>query len=219
MTTLLLVGTTGLVGSAVRDKALADPRISDVVALSRHPLEPAQGLHNHVVDFDQLTGAEPWWAVDAVICTLGTTRAKAGSKQAFRRVDHDYPLAVARYSRAAGTLTFVLTSAVGASPHSPLFYNRVKGELEADLRDCHFPSLSIIRPALISGTRHERRIVEQLATGVATRLERVLPQRWRVHPAQRVATMLLESALTNRPGTRIIQAEQITDWPDSPFLQ
>src|SRR5699024_2616238 len=153
MTTLLLVGTTGLVGSAVRAQALADPRISDVVALSRQPLQPARQLHNHVVDFDALTGKEPWWAADAVICTLGTTRARAGSKKAFRHVDHDLPLAVARHSRAAGTLAFALTSATGASAHSLLFYNRVKGELEDDLRGCHFPSLTIIRPALISGQR------------------------------------------------------------------
>src|SRR5690625_4808080 len=144
MTTLLVVGTTGLVGTAVREKALADPRVSDVTALSRRPLQAAPGLHNHVVDFAELTGDESWWAADAVICTLGTTRAKAGSKAAFRRVDHDIPLAVARHSRAAGTLTFVHTSAAGASARSPFFYYRVKGELEDDLRGCHFPSLSIV---------------------------------------------------------------------------
>lgn len=218
MTTLLLVGTTGLVGSAVRAQALNDPRVSQIIALSRQPLAPAERMQNQIVNFEQLTGAEPWWAADAVICTLGTTRAQAGSRQAFRRVDHDYTLAVARHSRAAGALTFVLASAIGAAPDSRLFYNRVKGELERDLRACHFPSLTFVRPALISGQREQPRRIEQLAIAATSRLQRVLPPRWHVQPAQRVATMLIDAALTNRPGIRVIEADQFTDWPDSPFL-
>lgn len=217
MTTLLLVGTTGLVGTAVRQKALDDERVSRVVALSRQQLEPATRLENHVVDFENLSSDESWWGVDAVICTLGTTRAKAGSKKAFQHVDHDYPLAIAKYARTARTPAFVLNSALGASSRSAFFYSRVKGELEDDLRACHYPSLTVVRPGLIGGHRQERRLMEQLAVRSAEKMDRILPQRWRVHPAERIATTLLEAALGASPGTRIIESDQITDWPISPF--
>lgn len=216
MSTLLLVGATGLVGSAVRDKALDDPRVEQLVALSRRQLPPAARLHNHVVDFDRLTGDEPWWSVDAVICTLGTTRAKAGSRKAFRRVDHDYPLAVAKYARAAGTPAFVLTSALGASTRAPFFYSRTKGELERDVRACRYPSLTIVRPSLIGGERPERRPAEQLALRLTDKFERLLPPRWRVSPATRIAATLLEAAVSGVPGTRVVEADQITDWPAFP---
>lgn len=217
MATLLLVGTTGLVGTAVRQQALEDERVSQIIALARQPLEPAPKLQSHVVDFDDLTGDEPWWNVDAVICTLGTTRAKAGSKKAFRHVDYDYPLAIATHARAARTPTFVLNSALGASPRSPFFYSRIKGELEQTIQNCRFPSLTIVRPALIEGQRSEPRLVEQSAVRATKALARVLPPRWHTHPAARIATMLLESALTNRPGTQIIEPDAFTDWPGSPF--
>ena len=88
----------------------------------------------------------------------------AGSKEAFRRVDHGYPLAVARLAREHGTPTFVLNSAIGANPSSRFFYNRVKGELERDLATLGFPSLTFVRPGLIGGRREEARPMEQVAS-------------------------------------------------------
>jgi hypothetical protein len=136
MTTLLLAGATGLVGQAVLRRALDDARVTRVVAPTRRALPAAPKLDNPLVDFDRLPADAPWWAVDAVICTLGTTIRDAGSPQAFRVVDHDYPLAVARLARQHGASTFALTSAMGADPASRIFYNRTKGELERDLAAC-----------------------------------------------------------------------------------
>src|SRR3546814_2239199 len=111
------------------------------------PLFPDTTLfRSPVVDFDALPADAPWWAVDAAICTLGTTLAVAGSRDAFRRVDHDYPLAVARLARRQGARTFVLTSAMGADARSSVFYNRVKGELEAAIAALDFPALVLVRP-------------------------------------------------------------------------
>lgn len=217
MTTLLVVGTTGLVGTAVRRQARDDPRVGRVVALSRRPLDTATEadgqatLENHVLDFGDLPADAPWWAVDAVICTLGTTMAKAGSKRAFRRVDYDYPLAVARHARAAGTPAFVLNSALGASARSPFVYSRTKGELEQDLRACHYPSLTFVRPGLIGGQRNEHRPMEQLAVHTSQTFARVLPRRLRVNPAERVAAALLEAALAAAPGVHTVESDQLTD--------
>src|SRR4030095_17049954 len=90
---------------------------------------------------------------DAPICALGTTMRVAGSKDAFRRVDHDYPLAVARLARQHGTPTFVLNSAAGADPSSRFFYNRVKGELEQDLAKLGFQAFPRAAGAYRPGAR------------------------------------------------------------------
>src|SRR5690554_1778685 len=109
---LLLVGASGLVGSHVLQRALADERISEVVAPVRRALAEHPKLFAPLIDFEQLPADAPWWQADAVICTLGTTMKLAGSREVFRRVDHDYPLAVAKLARQHGTLTYVLNSAV-----------------------------------------------------------------------------------------------------------
>lgn len=209
MTSLLVVGTTGLVGTAVRQQAQDEPRVHRLVALSRQPLAPAPKLENHVIDFDELSGDAPWWAVDAVICTLGTTRGKAGSKNAFRHVDYDYPLTIARCARAAGALAFVLNSALGASTRSPLFYSRTKGRLERALRACHYPSLTIVRPGLIGGQRNEYRPGEQVAVRASEKLGPVLPRQLHVNPAERIAETLLEAALLAEPGEHVVESQEL----------
>ena len=93
------------------------------------------------------------WGPDAAICATGTTIKKAGSKEAFRSVDHDLPLSFARLAHQAGTQNFALVSAIGASVDSSFFYARVKGELERDVREIGFRSLTILRPSIIEGER------------------------------------------------------------------
>ncbi|MGB3553478.1 MAG: hypothetical protein WBA25_02440 [Jannaschia sp.] len=43
MTSLLIVGATGLVGSLVLRRALADPRVGKIVPLNRRPID-SQGI-------------------------------------------------------------------------------------------------------------------------------------------------------------------------------
>ncbi|QHG23853.1 NAD-dependent epimerase/dehydratase family protein [Pseudomonas sp. DTU12.1] len=205
---LLLVGATGLVGSEVLRQALDDPRISQVVAPTRCALAVHPKLHAPLTDFDNLLKTVDWWRADSVICTLGTTMRRAGSKDSFRLVDYEYPLRVARLARMNGTSAYVLNSATGANPNSSFFYNRVKGELETSLTGLGFESLTYVRPGVISGKRNELRLGERalvFALGLAGRL---LPARWQLNPASRIAQLLLESALEHRPGVHIITSER-----------
>lgn len=203
---LLLIGATGLVGSHVLHQALDDPRITEVIAPTRRTLPNHPKLFAPLIDFEQLPTDAVWWQVDAVICALGTTMKKAQSKEAFRRVDHDYPLAVARLARRQGTPTYVLNSALGADVASRFFYSRVKGEVEQGLVASDFASLTLVRPGLISGNRPEFRLGERVAESVLTVLGPVLPKRWRVNPAERIATTLLNAAIQAQPGTHIISS-------------
>jgi uncharacterized protein YbjT (DUF2867 family) len=210
MKTVLIVGSTGLVGRAVMMLALADASIARVVVPTRRPLGlQHEKLVNPVVDFDALPARAEWWRVDAVICTLGTTIRKAGSQAAFRKVDHEYPMAVARLARAAGAAAFAFTSSTGANAKSRTFYLRTKGETERDLAGVGFDSLTVVRPSLIGGDRDERRWGESLGLKILSALEPLLPGRYRIVPAERIAAMLLESAMAEQPGVRIVESEAI----------
>jgi len=205
---LVLVGATGHVGREVLKQALADPRISLVIAPTRRALADHPKLHAPLTDFDNLPKTVDWWRAGAVICTLGTTMRCAGSKDAFRRVDYEYPLDVARLAKEHGTSTYVLNSAIGASPDSSFFYNRVKGELEASLAELGFQSLTHVRPGVIGGKRDELRFGERALVFVLGLARRLLPVRWQLNPASRIAQVLLESALEHKPGVHIITSER-----------
>lgn len=209
MKSVLLVGASGMVGREVLRQALADSRIDEIVAPTRRTLATSAKLLNPLVDFDALPADAAWWEVDAVICTLGTTIREAGSQAAFRKVDHDYPLAVARHARAHGATTFVLTSASGANADSRIFYSRTKGELERDLRALGYGSLCLVRPGLLGGERERRRPVEHAGMKLLGAMGPLLPRRYRVVPAERVASTLLREALAAEPGVRIVESEEI----------
>lgn len=206
---LLLLGATGLVGSHVLDMAIADERIDEVIAPTRRPIPEQPGLVAPLVDFDSLPEDAPWWRAEAVVCALGSTMRKAGSRKAFCRVDHHYPLQAARIARGHGVPTFVLNSAMGADPHSRYFYNRVKGELERDLRQAGFESLTFVRPGLISGEREEFRLAERVAEVALKAAAPVLPRKWRVNPAQHIALAMLEAAVEGRAGERTVESREL----------
>lgn len=119
-------GATGLVGSHTLQLLLADPRVTEVVALTRSLIAPHIKLLNPIVDNSTLPLDAAWWAIDGAICALGTTRAQAGSTEAFRAIDHDYALTIATQVRNGGARRFALTSSLGANPRSRLLYPRTK---------------------------------------------------------------------------------------------
>lgn len=206
---MLLVGATGLVGGQVLAQALAEPRVTAVAAPTRRALPAHAKLRNPLVDYKQLPPEADWWRADAVICTLGTTIKKAGSQAAFRHVDLDYPLAVARLAQQHGTPTYVLNSATGASPTSRFFYNRVKGELEQALKGLGFASLTLVRPGLIGGQRAESRPAERAGQIVLGALGPILPRALRLNPADRIAQALLAAALAAPPGVQVVGAADL----------
>lgn len=161
----MIVGATGLVGGHVLGLLLEDAFYTRVISVSRRPIPitPAK-LEQHIVDFAALPEFPP--AADA-FCCLGTTIRRAGSQEAFRLVDHDYVLGFANAAQRAGAKQLVLVSAVGADPAARVFYTRVKGEVEAAVRQIPFDGIQIFRPSLLLGERTEFRLGERVATWFA----------------------------------------------------
>jgi len=210
--TVLLAGATGLVGGLCLRLLLADATVGRVIAPTRRPLpetlrglDTAGKLEEHRIDFARLADHAALFAVDQIICALGSTIKKAGSQERFREFDYAYPLQIARLGLQQGARHFLLVSALGANARSRLFYNRVKGELEEALLTLPYRSITIVRPSLLLGPRHELRPAE----AIGQRLGFLLPERYKPVDAMAVAAVLVEAARHDRPGTRIIESADI----------
>jgi uncharacterized protein YbjT (DUF2867 family) len=207
--TAVVAGPTGLVGSEVVTRLLDESAFRRVVALSRRPLARNEKLEVVDAAYDTLEralgGVSDADSPLDVFCCIGTTIAAAGSESAFRRVDHDYVLALGRWARGARAHRMLVISAMGADPGSRLFYNRVKGETERDLAALGLPSLVIVRPSLLSGERSEFRLGERLALAAARPLRALLPAGVRPIAAADVAQAMIDAALSEHPP-RVIES-------------
>jgi uncharacterized protein YbjT (DUF2867 family) len=207
---MLLLGASGLVGKNVLAQALAHPAITSVVAPTRQPLAPHLKLTNPVSNRLELLLPEGVTrGVDAVVCALGTTISKAGSKEAFREVDYVLPLAFARSAHEQGAETFVLVSASVASVSSAMFYPRIKGEIERAIELVGFRSLTIVRPSLIGGERDEPRFREGIALSLMSLFAPILPKKFHVNPAATIAEASLSAATTAEPGLHFRYADSL----------
>lgn len=186
----LLAGATGLVGSHVLQLLLADATWSHVVTVGRRTVSQRHDkLEQRMLDLGALDAVADLPHADDVFCCLGTTIKQAGSQPAFRRVDHDFVVALARAGLRLGATQFLLVSAIGADPASRVFYSRVKGEAEAAVRQLPYRGVQIFRPSLLLGERAEFRIGERVATLVAPALPLFLPGPFRRYRPIRAATV------------------------------
>ncbi len=213
--TAVLAGASGLVGGELLKLLLASPVYGRIVVPVRKLL-PIQHpkLSQHVLDFKYLGGFQGGYPCDEVFCCLGTTIKKAGSQEAFRQVDQVYPLELARQALAKGAGRFLIVTAMGANPKSSIFYNRVKGELEASLASLGFGSLEIFRPSLLMGERKETRLGERIGAGLAPLLRPILVgplRKYRPIRAEAVARAMFNAAQSQAQGVRIHTSDRIED--------
>ena len=209
--TAVLAGATGLVGSHILQRLLADSAWTRVVTIGRRLIPQRHDkLEQRIVDFDSLTDLPH---VDDVFCCLGTTIKKAASQEAFRRVDHDYGIALAQAGLRAGATQFLLVSAIGADPAARVFYSRVKGETEADVRKLRYPATQIFRPSLLLGERAEFRLGERIAMKTAPLLSWLLLgrlRRYRPIHADVVARAMTRIALEAPRGPNVFEYDAVT---------
>jgi uncharacterized protein YbjT (DUF2867 family) len=207
-----VAGATGLVGREILQGLLADDRVAAVHVLARRPLELQHPkLTARTVDFSALPALPP---VTEAYLALGTTIKVAGSQSAFRAVDFDANLAVAKAAKAAGATRIGVVSAMGADSQSALFYSRVKGELEAALEDLGFKTLVIARPSMLAGDRgslgQPERAGEKIALQVSRWLSPLIPDNYRSIAARDVAHALL-TTVPKAHGAQVLLSGQMQE--------
>lgn len=190
--TIALAGATGLVGREILRGLVADPAVAAIHVLGRRPVKAPPKVTSHVVDFRTLPALP---RLDEVYLALGTTIKVAGSQEAFRAVDFDANLAVAKAALSAGARRCGLVSAMGANAKSRIFYTRVKGELEDALTALPFERLVIARPSMLAGDRESlgqpARSGEGIALAVSRLLGPLIPKNYRSVATADVAKSLL----------------------------
>lgn len=208
---VLLAGATGLIGRALATELRAAGTAPIHAIVRRVPGQLSDGrLRASVVDFAHLP---PLPAAQDAYCALGTTLRQAGSREAFRAVDHDAVIAFAQAARRAGVQRFAVVSALGADPRASAFYNRVKGETESALAALDFPVLLIARPSLLLGDRSALgqpvRPMERLGQWLAWPLAPLLPDSLRPIRADTVARALVAAMREARPGTHVLDSAEL----------
>lgn len=208
---VLIAGATGLVGRELTRRLLARTPPMRLRALVRRPPPLADPrVQWQTVDFAQLPALPP---ADEAYCCLGTTIRQAGSQSAFKAVDLDAVLAFARAARAAGAQRFAVVSSLGASPRSPNFYSRIKGEMEAAVAGLGFDNLVIARPSLLAGDRaslgQPHRRGEKLALWLSGPIAALMPRRLRPIDAATVARGMTVALQQQRPGVRIVESAEL----------
>jgi uncharacterized protein YbjT (DUF2867 family) len=199
--TLLIAGATGLVGHTTLRLALNSPRFDRVVVLARRPTgEDHPKLEEWCAE--ELLTALRHKPVDAVICCLGTTIRKVGGEKAkFIQVDKDLVVGLGRWAREQQVPVMCVVSAIGADPASRVFYNRVKGEMEAELKALDLPVLHLFQPSILTGPRKEVRLGERIGIFFGSLLTPLLPERYRPMPHDILALALLHAVEVSPGGT------------------
>lgn len=193
-----------------------DARYAHVMSLGRREAASHNKVENRIIAFEDLDGtALP--DVDDAFCCLGTTRKKAGSDEAFRKVDLDYVLAFARAAKRAGARRFLLVSALGADERSRLLYTRVKGQAETAVNARGFHLVGIARPSFLLGHRDNPRPGEAAVLAMGRALAPLLLgplQRYRPISARAVAAGLVHMAMTAPDGVTVMSSEELAATAD-----
>ncbi|PLR95294.1 oxidoreductase [Bacillus sp. T33-2] len=211
----LLVGASGLTGKELLHYLLESAAYNKVTVLVRKHINiEHQKLEQIVVDFDQLENYEKHFKVNDVYCCLGTTIKKAGSQETFRKVDFDYPITLCKLARKNEVEKFLVITALGAKANSRIFYNRIKGEVEEQVKKIGIPSLHIFQPSLLLGDRAEYRPGEHIAASLTPFFKFFLTgglRKFRPIRAKDVALAMYLTGQKSVRGTYTYQSDQIED--------
>lgn len=204
----LVIGATGLIGNQLTRKLCQSAYYERVKVLVRKPL----GWHHPRLqeiqfDFDRPNGLLT--QADDIFCCLGTTMKKAGSKEAFRKVDYQYPMDIARLGREQGATQFALVSSMGADEKSMFYYSRVKGEVERDLSSLNYPTLLIFRPSLLLGQRSESRLSEKISGSMMRLLNPLIPAKYKAIESETVADVLYTKMQEGLTGRHLFESDAI----------
>ncbi len=214
----LLIGASGLIGSQLLEFLLNNEDYSSVIALTRKPITvKSEKLRNRVVDFENLSQLrEKITPGNVIFCCIGTTMKHVqGDKAAYRKIDFDIPVVIARLGIEKGYKQLLLVSAAGADSHSSNFYLQLKGEVEEAISKIPFEAIHIFRPSILIGKRKERRWGEGIAQIVGRYFSFLFTGKWSKYKAiesNEVAHAMMQAADSTNKGVNIHHYNEIKNF-------
>lgn len=210
--TATLVGATGLIGSYLLQELLNDTYFDTVRILIRRPVDITHPkLEKKIVDFndsDSLLVALS--NSDVLFCAIGSTMKKVkGDKEAYRKIDFEIPVKLARFCKMTGCEKFILVSSAGANSQSRNFYQRLKGETDEAVKGSGLKTIHIMRPSLLLGERKEFRLGENIGKAIMTSLSFLIPEKYKAIQGRDVAKVMLALAKKNDEGILVHENTEI----------
>ena len=210
--TATLVGATGLIGSYLLEELVNDSYFDTVRILIRRPIDITHPkLEKKIVDFndsDSLLVAIS--NSDVLFSAIGSTMKKVkGDKEAYRKIDFDIPVKLARFCKMTGCEKLILVSSAGANSKSSNFYQRLKGETDEAVKGSGLKTIHIMRPSLLLGERKEFRLGENIGKAVMTSLSFLIPEKYKAIQGKDVAKVMLALAKKNEEGVFVHENREI----------
>ena len=213
MKTALIIGSTGLIGSQLLEILLENTNYDKVIAFVKRDTGKTHAkLTQHIIDFDKPETYKELVVGDDIFCTIGTTIKKAGSKEAFRKVDFGYPKHFANLALRNGVKQFLMISSLGANKDSSNFYLKTKGKIEDFLNQSNFESVSIVQPSLLLGDRKEFRLGEKIGAFFMQTFSFVFIgnlKKYKPIESETVAKALFRIAQKNKKGFSIYESDEV----------
>ena len=215
MKTALIIGSTGLIGSHLLNQLLdSNDYIKVITFVKRDTGLKHPKLTQHIINFDQPETYKELVVGDDLFCTIGTTIKNAGSKDAFRKVDFEYPKEFATIALQNNVKQFLIISSLGADANSGNFYLKTKGEIQDFLRECNFESVTVLQPSLLLGNRKEFRLGEKIGSFFMKLFSFLLIgnlKKYKPIQSEAVAKAMFSSAQKNYKGFHIIESNEIQE--------
>lgn len=213
MKTALIIGSTGLIGSHLLELLLESNEYEKVITFVKrdsgiqHPK-----LKQHIIDFDKPETFRKLVIGDDFFCTIGTTIKNAGSQEAFRKVDFEYPKEFADKALQNNVKQFLIISSLGADANSGNFYLKTKGEIQDFLKECIFESITVLQPSLLLGNRKEFRLGEKIGSFFMKLFSFLFIgsiKKYKPIQAEDVAKAMFSMAQKNHKGFHILESDTI----------
>ncbi len=211
----LIAGATGLTGKSLLYALLDTKEYVRIFILVRRELAIKDSRLTQITfDYDNPDHYDNLPVADDIFCCLGTTIAKAGSQEAFRKVDLDYPVRLAEACSHKGYKKFLIITALGADQNSRFFYNKIKGEAENKIKTTAFDSIYFCRPSLILGNRPKIRIGEEIGKVLAKFTSLLLfgpLKKYKAIQASTIAKAMIVLAGQTNPGIHTIESDKLSE--------
>lgn len=215
MKTALMIGSTGLIGAQLLEMLLERKEYSNVITFVKRDSDIQHPkLRQHIINFEKIEDYKKFVVGDDFFCTIGTTIKNAGSQEAFRKVDFEYPQVFATIAMQNNVKQFLIISSIGADSKSGTFYLKTKGEIQDFLKNCTFEAVSVFQPSLLLGNRKEFRLGERIGAFFMKLFSFAFVgnlKKYKPIESEALAEAMFDIAQKNKSGFKIYESDAIQE--------